>query len=211
MPLAPAWRLFAALYPPTETAHALLAALEGLGSPGFPGASTCRAVSPTQIHLTLQFIGDTPERDLPRTLESVGRSCGGIGAFALTPLRLVTFPLDEGDRRTREPPRLIAAMTDAPPGLLELQRRLAHRLARSVRDRARDRFTPHMTLARFAQGSRAERVDAPLSGSAAAPFPVSRIHLMRSALHPRGATHIEVASFELAADGRSAGAGPAVG
>ena len=47
--------------------------------------------------------------------------------------------------------------------------------------------------------------------AAAAPFPVSRIRLMRSALHPSGATHVEVASFALGADSRSAGAGPAVG
>lgn len=208
MPLAPAWRLFAALYPPTETAHALLAALEALGA---ADSTPRRPVSPSHIHLTLQFIGDTPERDLPHTLESVERSCGGIDAFALTPLRLVTFPLAEGGKVSREPLRLIAAMTDAPPGLLELQRRLAHRLARSVHDRAGDRFTPHLTLARFAQGSRAERVDAPLSGSAAAPFPVSRIRLMRSALHPRGATHVEVASFELGAGGRATGGGPMVG
>lgn len=208
MPLAPAWRLFAALYPPPESAAALLAALETVGA---AGANGLRFVPPEQVHLTLQFIGDTPERDLPHTLESVERSCGGIDAFALTPLRLVTFPLVEGDRRTREPPRLIAAITDAPPGLLELQRRLAHRLARNARERAGDRFTPHLTLARFAQGSRSERIDAPLSGPAALAFPVRRIRLMRSALHPTGATHVEVASFDLGADSRSAAAAPAVG
>ena len=92
--------------------------------------------------------------------------------------------------------RLLAAQTDAPPTLLELQRRLAQRLARNPRDRGRtgDRFRPHMTLARFASPvKRFDLGDAALSGS----FTVDRIALMRSTLSSAGATHHEVLSVAL--------------
>ncbi len=146
-----------------------------------------RAVPAAQVHLTLQFIGDTEPRRLQEVAESVERSCAGLEAFALTPLRLIALP-------QKGPARLVAVETDAPATLMELQRRLAHRLARSVRDRAGDRFLPHMTLARLttpgAVGSLPERLEIP-------PFPIRRVSLMRSVLLPDGAEHREAAAFPL--------------
>lgn len=165
-------RLFVALYPPAETVSALLSALDtlDLGPRG--------RVPDHQVHMTLQFIGDISERELPGIQESVERSAAGIPAFALQPTRLMTLP--EGPR-----PRLIAAETDAPPPLLELHRRLAHRLARNVRER--DRFRPHLTLHRFKAPSRP--IDLPLE---TAGFIAAHIELVRSVLKPSGAEHAEV-------------------
>jgi RNA 2',3'-cyclic 3'-phosphodiesterase len=173
-------RLFVAVYPPPDAVAAMLAALELLALPA-PGR-----VAQAQIHMTLQFIGDTPERDLEEVQESIARAASGIPAFDLHPIRLVTLP--EGPR-----PRLVAAETDAPPGLLEVQRRLAHRLARKVHGRQHERFRPHLTLQRFK--SRADRIDRSLE---IAPFRVGEVHLMRSVLRSAGAEHICI--FRVALD-----------
>lgn len=175
------WRLFVAVYPPEATAQALLGAAErSIESRG-------RLTPVEQVHLTMQFIGDTRTKDLERIRESVARSASGIEPFTLRPLRLITLP-------ERGPARLVAAETDAPPGLLEMQRRLAQRLARSPRKSAGDRFLPHLTLFRAARGSSCDRVEAPLEIDG---FGVGSLVLMRSVLRSGGAAHTEVARFPL--------------
>lgn len=175
-------RLFVAAYPPVEISRAMLRTLEALTLPKH------RAAPPAHVHLTLQFVGDVPSRILDDVIESVDRSAGGIEPFTLTPKRVVSLPF--GGR-----PRLIAAETDAPASLMELQRRLAHRLARHARPRPGDRFLPHITLCRFAHDAdRPARVDHPI---AVPPFAVNEIRLMRSVLRPDGAEHFEVRGVSL--------------
>ena len=174
-------RLFVAIYPPAEVAEALLASVRE------HELDDHRMTPAEQVHLTLQFIGERGKKELDDVIESVERSASGIGAFELTPLRLITLP-------ERGRPRLIAAETDAPAGLMELQRRLAQRLARSPRGKPGDRFTPHLTLCRFAKHGRHERVGAELE---LVSFGVSEIKLMRSVLLPERAQHREVRAVRL--------------
>ena len=181
----PTMRLFVAVYPPESVRGAMLEALRRFDLPPH------RTVPPEQVHLTLQFIGDRDPGELPAITESVRRSASGIDAFTLTPERLITLP-----QRSR--PRLIAVETDAPPGLLELQRRLASRLARSPRVRPGDRFRPHLTICRFQREAPAGRID---NGVELPAFDVSLIHLVRSVLSPQGAKHTEVASVTLGSSG----------
>jgi 2'-5' RNA ligase len=177
----PRHRLFVAAYPPPALARA---ALERIGSLGLPEH---RATPGEQVHLTLQFIGDTDPRELDAVRESVARSASGLAAFELTPARLITLP-------KRGPSRLVALETDAPPGVLELHRRLAHRLASETRKDAADRFLPHLTLCRFRRPARGVRVD---EGVELDPFVVPEIRLMRSVLRPEGAEHRVVEAFGL--------------
>lgn len=176
-----ALRLFVAAYPPPEAAETMLRALRALE------LARHREVPPTQVHMTLQFIGDRAPSELDAVAESVERSCAGIAAFSLKALTLTTLP-------ERGHARLVAAETDAPAPLLELHRRLAHRLAREPRRNPADRFLPHMTVCRFAHGERQPRLRAAIE---APPFRVERAVLMRSILRPGGAEHAEVASFPL--------------
>lgn len=185
------WRLFVAIHPPAQTGAALLDALASLPLPEH------RATPAGQVHLTLQFVGDTAEVEVERVAESVSRSVAGISPFSLRAERFITLPRTPPGRRAREAPRLLAALTDAPPELLEIQRRLAHRLARSVRERPGEGFVPHMTLCRFRDGSVADAVDRPTEGPGAAPFGVGEVRLMRSVLSPAGASHAEVERFPL--------------
>ncbi len=172
-------RLFVAIYPTADAAREMLRAL---GRLDLPPVATYRATKAEQLHMTVQFIGDTEEPALAEVQESIERSASGLAAFTLAPQRLCMLP-------ERGPPRLVAAVTDAPPPLLELQRRLAHRLARTPRPRTGDRFLPHLTLCRFTGGARAPRLEAALR---APPFEVAQVVLMRSILKPAGAEHAEV-------------------
>ncbi len=174
-------RLFVAIYPPPETARALLGALDALS------LAEHRLVPPQHVHLTLHFIGNTDHSRIEETAETVRRSTAGLEGFSLSPSRLITLP-------SRPPARLVAAETDRPKALLETQRRLASRLARSARSRPGDRFRPHLTLCRFSSPARL-RVDEALDVE---PFAVHRIALMRSTLTHEGAVHDEVVSSEFA-------------
>lgn len=136
-----------------------------------------RATRDDQLHLTLFFVGDTDPRQLDEIIESVERSASGIGPITLAPRAVVSLP-EHG------PPRLLALETDAPTNLLELQRRLAHRLARRPH-RADEPFRPHFTLCRYATPGG----DCLRDAVSIAPFAVDRVAVVESVLRPTGAQH----------------------
>lgn len=174
-------RLFVAVYPPIETARAMLAFVRELK------LNDCRQTHASNVHLTLQFIGDTPTKDLDGVTESVERSCSGLAPFELKPERLISLP--------KRCPRLFAVQTSAPPALLEIQRRLARRLAQHARAKPGDRFLPHLTVARSQKGAHPPETDQPISLD---PFVVDEILVMRSILDPSGARHECIVSVPLA-------------
>lgn len=172
-------RLFVAIYPPPDVARSLLMALNQHQLPEH------RLTPIEQIHMTVQFIGDTPARELDSTIESVQRSCSGINSFSLQSLSLISLP-------ERGPARLIAVELDSAPALLEMHRRLVGRLARQPRDR--QRFRPHMTLCRFGLPTRFK-----IKNAITVPeFTVKQVKLMRSTLATTGAQHHEVINCVLA-------------
>lgn len=177
-------RLFVALYPPRDVASRCL---NMLGEMELPRR---RVVPVEQIHLTLQFIGDTSVKQLDNVMESVMRSAGGIKSFDLTIEKLAPIPM-------RGSARLIAAHTDAPPQVLEIQRRLATRLSRNSRERPGDRFLPHISLCRFRIPLRDCPAGIALDSNLAWTFTVDHVCLMRSILHHEGAEHIELARVVL--------------
>jgi len=170
-------RLFVAIYPPIGVARAMLQTLRAVG------LAEHREALDERVHMTLQFVGDTDERQLDEVTESVERAAAGIGAFELRPVALVSLP-------ERGEPRLVAMKTDAPPEILEIQRRLAKRLAR--RPQERQGFLPHLTLCRFVGA--AVRVDREVELEA---FRVDAVCLMNSKLRPGGAEHVEVERVRL--------------
>ena len=174
-------RLFVAIYPPPEVIAKLLGALQSHDLPEY------RLVPPEQVHVTLHFIGDMPTKQLDTTIESVERATVGISAFDLTVQRLITLP-------QRGPARLVGVETDRPPELLEIQRRLVTRLARSPRRDSTDRFRPHLTLCRFKKPTQGIELASPFDSTS---FVVEKVALMRSTLHPDGAQHHEVMSCAL--------------
>jgi 2'-5' RNA ligase len=175
---SPHIRLFVAAYPPEQARRAYLEALAGLEA-GAP----FRATPLAQVHMTLQFIGAVPEKQVEAIVESMGRSAAGVEPFVLTPQRLICLP-ETG------PPRLVAVQTDAPAGLVEVRRRLVQRLARDPRREAPERFRPHLTLCRFTGLGRPRRID---QAAALPEFGVDALVLFRSTLRSSGAQYTEVA------------------
>lgn len=179
-------RLFVAVYPPLDVAARLLETLHALGLPPH------RPTVVEQVHLTLQFIGETPRREVRDATESVARSCAGLGAFTVKPLALTTVP----EKPPSVPPRLVAALTDRPATLLELHARLARRFARHRKPERPDRFAPHITLCRFPEGTRG----GPWAGAleeAGLAFEVREVRLMASHLRVTGAWHETLATVPL--------------
>ncbi|MBX3374481.1 MAG: RNA 2',3'-cyclic phosphodiesterase [Phycisphaeraceae bacterium] len=175
-------RLFVSIVPPIDAARAWLDLLHTMSLPD--GRYTPEA----QVHLTVQFIGDVPVRALDDVIESVRRSAAGLESFQLQPRSLRALP-------QRGPARLVAVETDCPPTLVELKRRLVHRLAAHARREAAERFLPHLTLLRFTPVADLETRSWPMT---APPVPVTAVSLMRSILHPAGARHVTIDRVQLA-------------
>ncbi len=174
-------RMFVGLYPPPEAAATLAGLLDGLDLPAH------RRTPVEQLHMTAHFIGDVPLAEVDGVVESVERSASGLEGFELGPQRLVSLP-------QRGPARLVAVETDAPATLMELHRRLVHRLATSPRQRADERFLPHITLCRFGSPAAGLHIDQAVT---AGPWRIDRVRLMRSILRAEGAEHLLVAELAL--------------
>ncbi len=175
-------RMFVAAYPPQSLVQRWHEQLAGLRLPSH------RLTPLDQVHLTLLFIGDTPAKEMPRVTESAQRAAAGLAAFSLSPQSLISLPQSSPS----QPVRLVAVETDAPPTLLELQRRLANRLARKTSNR---RYLPHLTLCRFTPPTLIEPLNLPASGDA---FTITDFALMRSTLTPKGSHHELVKRITLA-------------
>lgn len=165
-------RLFIAAYPPLEVAQSLLAAAR-LTLP-----ANAKLVAAEQVHLTLFFIGSVRRIEMDEFVESVDRAASGRGPCQLTFNRLCVLP-ETGE------PRLLAAVGDADGNLLEVQKRLALRLARLRPNAEREWFLPHLTLARFAPAS-PRLPDAAIDPIA---WSIRELRLMDSRLRPSGAIH----------------------
>ncbi len=175
----PSLRLFLALYPSQPWIDAAGACLPLAELPD--GRST----PSEQLHLTLAFIGDRRESDVPRIVESMQAAVAGLRTFDVQTTGLALLP-EAG------PPRLIAASLTLPPALFEVQRRLARRLV-SERASKRSEYTPHITLYRFAHEQAGADARAKLEGQLPPvylpTFRASEVCLVASVLHPLGARH----------------------
>lgn len=181
------FRLFVALVPDAPAATLLHDAAAAMAARLPPH----RLIPSEQLHMTLAFIGDTRAKEVREVKESVDRSCAGLEPFTLTALRIATIPTPEDGG----PPRLIAAVTDAPPTLLEIQRRLAQRLTKPKKNGRRSRFLPHLTLARYRHGETSDAIDQQLETPIA--WRVSRCMLFSSVLTAGGSVYEAVHTARL--------------
>ncbi|HAT32853.1 MAG TPA: RNA 2',3'-cyclic phosphodiesterase [Janthinobacterium sp.] len=137
-------RLFFALWPDAATRAALARPQAGLGGGPTP---------PEKLHLTLAFLGQRPDTDLPALTRILAR----LPARAMT-LEIDTLGYFAGRRIAW------AGMRAAPPALLELRAALMDELA-AQQFSARfeeDRFRPHLTLARKAEPPAGAGLAAPI-------------------------------------------------
>lgn len=153
-----------------------------------------RHVPEDNMHLTVAFLDDQPQALLGELHEALSEMlCVG---FALELSGLDLF----GGKR----PRLLFLRAAPAPALLDLHQKV-RKAARSVGiAMPRERFRPHVTLARFRrdlQEDQARQIGQFIAnhGSLSLPaFPVTKFHLYASTLHPEGAEHEVLADYPLA-------------
>jgi 2'-5' RNA ligase len=152
-----------------------------------------RTVAEDNLHLTLAFLGDQPEpvlEELHHALETLKPP----------PVTVALSGLDTFGGRA---PKLVAASALRDPGLVAL-RRSVRTAAESVGIALpRERFRPHVTLARFGSGLRAEdagKLARFLQGNgdfSAGPDPAPSFTLYRSILKRDGADYDALADYPL--------------
>ncbi len=131
-------RLFVGLEIPDE----MITGLEGLRE----GVEGARWQRDDQLHLTLAFIGEVPNRHLIDIADTL--SCIEIHPFDFV-LKGVNFFGKPG-----KPKALWAGVEDKKP-LLHLHEKVNHALQEMGLDVETRKFTPHVTLARFRRSSTA--------------------------------------------------------
>lgn len=156
-----------------------------------------RLVEAENLHLTLAFLGDQPDR----MLEEVH--------FALETIRHPGFDLTLSGLDTfgTESPQVLNIGIQPAPGLTELQQRIKSRLHGVGLQIEKRRWHPHVTLARFPKlMSRDEigRLGRFLAGRAdhrLPPFRVTEFCLFESILTSDGAHYEVLASYPLSSSG----------
>lgn len=150
-----------------------------------------RKLPPESLHVTLAFLGDTPEP----VLEEVHLA---LSALHLPPVRLALqgFGLFGGDR-----PRSFHALVVPDAALDHLHARVARACAMAGATPEARRFVPHVTLGRFranmVDAMRLERAVADGAGFAAGPWIADRVMLFRSDSGADGPHYQELADYPL--------------
>ncbi|OUS38927.1 2'-5' RNA ligase [Rhodobacterales bacterium 56_14_T64] len=143
------------------------------------------------LHLTLAFLGDQAEDQLEQLHHE------------LDTLKIQPFNLDFDGLGTfgGEATRILFARIADSPALKDLHsqvRRAAHRAGMVL---SRERYKPHVTLARFGRGGQwrdAERLERFIADHATATLPsflVAGFSLFQSTLHRDGAVHDVLAEY----------------
>jgi 2'-5' RNA ligase len=176
-------RLFVALSLPDTVRDRL----EALQTGGIPGA---RWVPWENLHITLRFVGEVDgaqARDLDECLSRIDAP-----AFDLELVGLDTF--GEGPKL-----RSLHAGVAPEPALTHLQSKVATAIARAGLAKDRQKFRPHVTLARFKgdPGPKLHQFVADKSPLRVGPFAVDRFVLYSSTLGSEGPHYVEEVEYPL--------------
>lgn len=157
-------------------------------STGLPDA---RWITPENLHLTLQFIGEVDEG----IAEDIDAALNGISApsFDMTLSGIGYF-----ETRNKVPAVWIGAAAE--PFLSHLHSKVEHALIQAGLEPARRKFKPHVTLVRLKKVPVAVVADylENHAGIALPPFTVDHFTLFRSRLGHAGATYEMLAHHPLA-------------
>jgi RNA 2',3'-cyclic 3'-phosphodiesterase len=187
-------RLFVALEIPETPRRELRRRLDGLRD-RLPRA---RWVDLENVHLTLLFLGPTPDAGVPALAAKLRE------AFARCPpldLRLA----DGGTFPPARPARVAWVGVEAPAELLTLQEDVTRAAVDTLRFEPEQRpYHPHVTLARCPDPWRREAIDklrTALTGPIGPPFVADHGVLFESKLSPKGARYQAVEIFPMAGEG----------
>ncbi|RKZ31030.1 RNA 2',3'-cyclic phosphodiesterase [bacterium] len=152
----------------------------------------CSWVKPENIHITLKFLGDIPEKIVPKISEILEKTVGDYNAISLSLGKVGKF----GGRT----PRVIWVGN---VGETEALKSLAESVDKSLLSigfkREKRKFSPHLTIGRVRNPKGTDKllrlideIELPETN-----FVVKRVILMKSELSPGGSIYTPLAEFEL--------------
>ena len=154
-----------------------------------PGCDGVRWTRPEAFHVTLRFLGPTPDERVPALVEAVRRETAGIAPFALALGALGAFP-DE------HRPRVLFVGVEPHEPLEALAAAVERGVVAAGFPPEERTFNGHLTLGRVRE--RRRRVRLPRGARcAAATFPVASFVLMRSDPSPQGSVYTPLARIAL--------------
>ena len=179
-------RLFVAVVPPPEVRERALKEARSLSWEGH-----IRWLPPENLHLTLRFLGETPDQELPGLRDALEAACSGQEAFDLTLQDAGAFPSADRARV------LWVGVGDGLERLNALAGEVDAALERLEIEREKRPFHPHLTVGRARTGD--ARLGNPGSGGNVGPIPfeVGVVELVQSRLSREGAVYSIIASFPL--------------
>ncbi|MBP7001739.1 RNA 2',3'-cyclic phosphodiesterase [Amaricoccus sp.] len=178
-------RAFVSIAPPEEAVAALVAAQAGM-----PAG---RLVEAESLHLTLAFLGERPETEI----EDVHYALSAIRSTVLR-IRFAGLGLFEQGRS-----RVVVAEATPDEALTRLRDKVTQAARRAGVPLDRERWRPHVTLARLHGAPTPEELErlrafvARGARFAAGPFQVSAFELTRSRLGRAGAAYETMAVYPL--------------
>jgi 2'-5' RNA ligase len=189
------WRTFIAIELDRSLRSALAKIQEQFMRQMPPGS--VRWVAPEGIHLTLKFLGDTPRTRVPQIEAALQRACLGFEPFEFSVEGRGCFP------NTRRPRVVWVAVRDKGQNLMRLSAAVEHEVEPLGWPTEERGFSPHLTLGRVGRGvsgsdeAVGKAVDATVVEQIGQQ-PVTGVSLIRSELHPDGASYSRLLSVPLA-------------
>jgi 2'-5' RNA ligase len=151
--------------------------------------------APETMHLTLLFLGDQDERDVPAVCEAVAEVCAGIEAFVVGIEGVGCFP-NSGKPRT-----IWVGVGTGVQELVALHDALEKPLVDLGCYRREERkFTPHLTLGRVKGDGPMDRLTRALDKQAewqAGESTIDEVLVMASDLRPEGPVHSVLSTAKL--------------
>jgi 2'-5' RNA ligase len=140
---------------------------------------------PSNIHLTLKFLGGIEPARIERVKKALERAANGIAPFEVAVSGSGCFP------SARNPRVLWVGFSNVPERLQQLYSNIEDELAREGFEREKRKFSPHLTIGRIRTPHNAARVAEALiaSGFESEVFRVTDVILMRSDLKPTGSIY----------------------
>ncbi len=151
-------------------------------------------VKPDNIHLTLKFIGSTPNEDIPKIIDAVGDMLKNHKSFTMDFNRTGIFG-------SRYAPRVLwLGMQNTPQELYDLEEDTLTAFDNIGYLRDRQNFVPHITLGRIKELCEKQYFQKIVSGIEQKSYikqEVNEIILFQSFLRPEGAVYKEIKKFRM--------------
>jgi len=182
-------RLFVAIELSDEVRSALAVAQNAFGRT----IDGVRWVRPEQLHLTVKFLGETPDADVPRVAEAVARGAARSRPFEMQLTECGCFP-------PRGPVRIVWVGTHDPSGSLQDCVNAAEDEMEKIGFPKESRpFSAHLTIGRAKEGRSTGEVRSAVESAKVKPVrqAVHELTLMSSVLSPKGSSYSVVSRSKL--------------